>query len=60
MLVLFANVVSFAIFWVAKLLLFNRLFRTELDEFDEHLAHEEEERSAHTTHPTDRRGPISP
>jgi hypothetical protein len=34
---------SFAIFWVAKLLIFNRLFRTELDEFDEHLMREEEE-----------------
>jgi putative flippase GtrA len=49
MLVLFANVVSFGIFWIAKLLLFNRLFRIELDEFDEHLAQEEEERSAHTS-----------
>jgi putative flippase GtrA len=41
--VLLANVLSFGIFWVAKLLLFNRLFRTELEEFDEHLVHEEEE-----------------
>jgi putative flippase GtrA len=49
LLVLFANVVSFGIFWVAKLLLFNRLFRIELEEFDEHLAHEEEEQSAHTS-----------
>jgi putative flippase GtrA len=40
---LVANVISFAIFWVAKLLIFNRLFRTELDEFDEHLTREEEE-----------------
>jgi putative flippase GtrA len=40
---LLANVMSFAIFWVAKLLIFNRLFRTELDEFDEHLMREEEE-----------------
>jgi putative flippase GtrA len=44
-LVLVANVVSFAIFWVAKMLVFNRLFRTELDEFDEHLTHEEQEES---------------
>ena len=44
-LVLAANVMSFAIFWVLKLMLFNRMFRHELDEFDEHLAHEEEEES---------------
>ena len=49
LLVLLANVVSFGIFWVAKLLIFNRLFRIELEEFDEHLAHEEDERSAHTS-----------
>jgi putative flippase GtrA len=42
-LVLVANVMSFAVFWVLKLLLFNRLFHQELDEFDEHLAEEEEE-----------------
>jgi putative flippase GtrA len=42
-LVLAANVLSFAIFWVLKLLLFNRLFQNEIAEFDEHLAHEEEE-----------------
>jgi putative flippase GtrA len=46
LLVLFANVLSFAVFWVAKLLMFNRMFRTELDEFDEHLVHEEEEKDA--------------
>ena len=40
--VLLANVLSFAVFWVLKLLLFNRLFHeTELDEFDEHLTAEE-------------------
>ncbi len=50
LLVLFANVMSFAIFWVAKLLIFNRLFKIELDEFDEHLTHEEEEEA--TTRPT--------
>ncbi len=41
--VLLANVMSFAIFWVAKLLLFNKLFKIELEEFDEHLTHEEQE-----------------
>jgi putative flippase GtrA len=48
-LVLVANVMSFAIFWVLKLLAFNKLFhhQVELEEFDEHLAHEEEE-SAHS------------
>jgi putative flippase GtrA len=40
-LVLFANVVSFAVFWVVKLLVFNKMFKVELDEFDEHLAVEE-------------------
>ena len=36
---------SFAIFWVLKLLAFNKLFhhQVELEEFDEHLTHEEEE-----------------
>jgi putative flippase GtrA len=42
-LVLVANVLSFAVFWVAKLLLFNKMFAHELEEFDEHLVHEEEE-----------------
>jgi putative flippase GtrA len=48
-LVLAANIVSFAIFWVLKLLAFNKLFhhQVELEEFDEHLAHEEEE-TAHS------------
>ena len=47
-LVLFANVLSFAVFWVVKLLLFNKLFhhQVELEEFDEHLTHEEEEEAA--------------
>ncbi len=41
-LVLSANVLSFAIFWVLKLLLFNRIFRVdELEEIDEHLEAEE-------------------
>jgi len=47
-LVLLANVVSFGVFWVLKLLLFNRLFHFELDEFDEHLT--EEEQAASTDH----------
>ena len=41
---MFANVMSFGVFWVVKLLVFNRLFKIELDEFDEHLTHEEETR----------------
>ena len=39
--VLVANIVSFALFWVVKLLVFNRLFKVELEEFDEHLTAEE-------------------
>jgi len=52
LLVLFANVLSFAIFWVLKLLVFNKVFRTELDEFDQHLTREEEsaEEAAHSPH----------
>jgi putative flippase GtrA len=42
LLVLAANVMSFAVFWLLKLLLFNRVFKVELEEFDEHLTHEEE------------------
>jgi len=49
--VLFANVMSFAIFWVAKLVLFNKLFKIELEEFDEHLTHEEQEEDKEV-HPT--------
>ncbi len=49
LLVLFANVMSFAIFWVAKLLVFNRVFKIELGEFDEHLTHEEEEEEEQAT-----------
>ncbi len=45
--VLVANVMSFAVFWVLKLFLFNRLFHQELEEFDEHLIHEEEEEATH-------------
>jgi putative flippase GtrA len=42
-LVLLANIISFAIFWVLKLLVFNRSFKapTLLDELDEHLTEEE-------------------
>ena len=39
--VLIANVMSFAFFWILKLLLFNRLFKLEIEEFDEHLTVEE-------------------
>lgn len=47
--VLVANVISFGIFWVAKLVVFNKMFKVELAEFDEHLAAEEavEGSSAH-------------
>jgi len=46
--VLAANVLSFAIFWVLKLLLFNRLFHVnEMEEFDEHLELEEHELPRH-------------
>jgi putative flippase GtrA len=41
LLVLGANVLSFAVFWVVKLLVFNRVFKVELEEFDEHLTVEE-------------------
>jgi hypothetical protein len=48
-LVLVANFLSFAIFWVVKLLVFNRMFKVELEEFDEHLTVEEskEDTSVH-------------
>ncbi len=39
-LVLFANVLSFAIFWVLKLMVFNRTFKPTLAEIDEHLGTE--------------------
>ncbi len=41
MLVLVANFLSFAVFWVVKLLVFNRMFKVVLEEFDEHLTEEE-------------------
>ncbi|MDA8076800.1 MAG: GtrA family protein [Actinomycetota bacterium] len=42
-LVLFANVMSFGIFWVLKLMVFNRTFKvpTLVEEIDEHLEKEE-------------------
>ncbi|HMD44710.1 MAG TPA: GtrA family protein [Acidimicrobiales bacterium] len=47
-LVLFANLVSFGIFWVLKLMLFNRLFHTPdlLEEIDEHIELEEHSEGA--------------
>jgi putative flippase GtrA len=36
-----ANVLSFAVFWVVKLLIFNKMFHVELEEFEEHLTAEE-------------------
>ena len=36
------NLVSFAIFWVLKLVLFNRIFHTNpIAQYDEHLSEEE-------------------
>ncbi len=41
------NLVSFGVFWVLKILLFNRIFHTHpLDEIDEHLREEEEKQGA--------------
>jgi putative flippase GtrA len=41
-LVVFANLVSFAIFWVLKLMVFNRIFHVDtIEEIDEHLDIEE-------------------
>jgi len=40
-LLLLANIASFGLFWVLKLLVFNKLFHFELEEFDEHLSDEE-------------------
>jgi putative flippase GtrA len=44
LIVLGMNFISFAIFWVLKLLVFNRIFHvpSELEEVEEHLEHEEE------------------
>ncbi len=47
LIVMAANFVAFGIFWVLKLLVFNRIFRVhELEEIEEHLEHEEEEAAA--------------
>ncbi|HWF17001.1 MAG TPA: GtrA family protein [Acidimicrobiales bacterium] len=46
LLVLIANFVSFAVFWVVKLLVFNRMFKVVLEEFDEHLTAEESVQSS--------------
>ena len=41
-LVAFVNLVSFAIFWVLKMLVFNKIFKTDkLHDIDEHLSAEE-------------------
>ena len=44
LIVMAANFIAFAVFWVLKLLVFNRIFHvpSELEEVEEHLAHEEE------------------
>ena len=43
LIVMAANFISFAIFWVLKLIVFNRIFHvSELDEVEEVLEHEEE------------------
>jgi putative flippase GtrA len=43
LIVMAANFISFAIFWVLKLIVFNRIFHVdELEEVEEHLVHEEE------------------
>jgi putative flippase GtrA len=41
-LVAFTNLLSFAIFWVLKLIVFNRIFKVDtIEEIDEHLSAEE-------------------
>jgi putative flippase GtrA len=50
-LVMAANVLSFAVFWVIKLLIFNKMFHVELDEFEEHLTAEEHQVEASETAP---------
>jgi putative flippase GtrA len=43
LIVLGANFLSFAIFWVLKLIVFNKIFKVdELEEVEEHLVHEEQ------------------
>jgi putative flippase GtrA len=48
LIVVAANLIAFAIFWVLKLLVFNRIFKvpSELEEVEEHLEHEEEDQLA--------------
>jgi putative flippase GtrA len=48
LLVMAANVLSFAVFWVFKLIIFNKMFKVELEEFDEHLTAEEIEAAQHS------------
>lgn len=48
--VLIANVLSFGIFWILKLLLFNRIFHvSEFEEVEEHLDAEEQSEDAPVT-----------
>jgi len=47
LLVMAANVLSFAVFWLVKLVIFNRLFKVELEEFDDHLVAEEALEESH-------------
>lgn len=44
LIVMAANFLAFAIFWVLKLLVFNRIFQvpSELEEVEEHLVHDEQ------------------
>jgi putative flippase GtrA len=48
LIVMAVNFLAFGIFWVLKLMLFNKIFHVpnELDEVEEHLEHEEEEEAA--------------
>jgi putative flippase GtrA len=48
--VLLANFISFALFWVVKLLVFNRMFKVVLEEFDEHLTVEEQSKESSGIH----------
>ena len=51
--VLVANVLSFGVFWVLKLLLFNRIFHvSELEEVEEHLEMEEPRRAPRSADPS--------
>jgi len=59
-LVLLANITSFAIFWVAKLMVFNRLFHvpTLLEEIDEHIDEQIDEQIEDDVPPGARRGDL--